>query len=629
MNSKIKLGKIKSKYLIEEIFKYIDKENFKYKLFSYSKQFQTQLCIGLYDYQERYIKKEIGDFNVSSYIYDLPYNKPYNKYYLEDKLNYILNKSTKVKKDLLSNFVLNYYQKYWINLEETKKQDNTLIDYFSKEIQIDMNSPFFDYLSKNEIFEKIFSITIPTYIMDQHDSENYIKAFKEFEESNINYSSLRFLYKDIEKLKNCLSKYNINFKKNKRLFIIEKNDSANNKSSIKYNNFYEKLFSFKNILVNLEYLKLSKSDLFETYKIEIPSFININNFNLLEQLDLFGFRFENKIKLELKNLKVIKLENCENITFGEKTCSTIKYLSLINSLLPQQVNLLKFQNLETFILYSKNNEKDRQEYNLIIDFSSLVNLLYLECEIFDFIHLENNEKLKELIIHSDEYNTQENEKKLIEKIVSLITLKSIKFYIKQIGDKEISEIQGVNYTVTSITINWMNTVNDCILFGLQKIFPNLTDLVINISNSNYLNKNSSGAYLQSVEYYYSRIKNIKIIGGGNTNIKLYCNYEALESFEIIVKNKIKNLEEGLAFLMKHCPYEFKQLRNLQLTFNNFCLLEEELLVNLYNNISKMPRLKSFVLNCTTLKIDGNFKNDFFKKIKKLNLDLYNFSINKF
>ena len=34
MESKIKLGKIKSKYLIEEIFKYIDKENFKYKLFS-------------------------------------------------------------------------------------------------------------------------------------------------------------------------------------------------------------------------------------------------------------------------------------------------------------------------------------------------------------------------------------------------------------------------------------------------------------------------------------------------------------------------------------------------------------------------------------------------------------------
>ena len=66
------LEKIKSKYLIEEIFKYIEDNNFIYKFFSHSKLFQSRLSLELYDYQERYIKQKLGDFNISSYLYD-PY----------------------------------------------------------------------------------------------------------------------------------------------------------------------------------------------------------------------------------------------------------------------------------------------------------------------------------------------------------------------------------------------------------------------------------------------------------------------------------------------------------------------------------------------------------------------------
>ena len=80
---------------------------------------------------------------------------------------------------------------------------------------------------------------------------------------------------------------------------------------------------------------------------------------------------------------------------------------------------MKLNNLEKLILFEDNSEK-RQEYNLIIDFSSLVNLLYIEGEIIDVIRLENNFKLKELIINSSEYNTKENELKLIELINSLL-----------------------------------------------------------------------------------------------------------------------------------------------------------------------------------------------------------------
>ena len=65
---------------------------------------------------------------------------------------------------------------------------------------------------------------------------------------------------------------------------------------------------------------------------------------------------------------------------------------------------------------------------------------------------------------------------------------------------------------------------------------------------------------------------------------------------------------------------------------NYCSISKLLLRNLYNNIDKMQRLKCLVLKCTAsskIKINDNFKNDFYEKIKKLNLDLYSFSINNF
>ena len=627
METNIKLEKIKSKYVIEEIFKYIENNNFIYKFFSHSKLFQSRLSLELYDYQERYIKHKIGEFNISSYLYD-----PYDSGNLERKL-YILTEGKNIEKDILDKYALNHYQKYWENLKNTNGQNNKLIDYYSKEIPICIDSPFFDILSKEEIFEKIFSIIVPVYLIGEYYLPDYIKAFKKLEESNINNSSLRFLYKDIGKLKICLEKSNINFMKIKRLFIIEKEDSKSNNNNTRndYFIFYEKLFSLNNIGNNLEYLKLSKGNYSKIEdKMGSAAFKNLNSFNSLEQLDLFGFRFRKVFKLKLESLKVFKLENCENITLEEKTFSMIKYLSLKNSILPQEENLLKLNNLEKLILFEDNSEK-RQEYNLIIDFSSLVNLLYIEGEIIDVILLENNFKLKELIINSSEYNTKENELKLIELINSLPNLENIKFFIKEIGDKEISEIQGVHNSVTTIEINWMNPANDCILLGFQKKFPNLTDLIINIPKSNNLDE-CGGAYLLTKENAESKLKNLKLIGAGNTNIELYCNYEILESIEINVKNKIKNLKEGLAFLMYNCPYKFNKLRNLQFTMANYCFISKLLLRNLYNNIDKMQRLKCLVLKCTAsskIKINDNFKNDFYEKIKKLNLDLYSFSINDF
>ena len=180
METNIKLEKIKSKYVIEEIFKYIENNNFIYKFFSHSKLFQSRLSLELYDYQERYIKHKIGEFNISSYLYD-----PYDSGNLERKL-YILTEGKNIEKDILDKYALNHYQKYWENLKNTNGQNNKLIDYYSKEIPICIDSPFFDILSKEEIFEKIFSIIVPVYLIGEYYLPDYIKAFKKLEESNIN-----------------------------------------------------------------------------------------------------------------------------------------------------------------------------------------------------------------------------------------------------------------------------------------------------------------------------------------------------------------------------------------------------------------------------------------------------------
>ena len=51
------LEKIQSKYIFESIFNYIEDENYKLKLFVYSKSFKKKLSIGLINYQEQYICK--------------------------------------------------------------------------------------------------------------------------------------------------------------------------------------------------------------------------------------------------------------------------------------------------------------------------------------------------------------------------------------------------------------------------------------------------------------------------------------------------------------------------------------------------------------------------------------------
>ena len=57
MENQILKKKIKSKYIIRNIFNYIKDTYFQLKLINYSKYYQKNLDIQLINYKEKYIKK--------------------------------------------------------------------------------------------------------------------------------------------------------------------------------------------------------------------------------------------------------------------------------------------------------------------------------------------------------------------------------------------------------------------------------------------------------------------------------------------------------------------------------------------------------------------------------------------
>ena len=171
------LEKIKSKYNLENIFDYIKDENFKFKLFVYSKRFQKKFDLKLLDYKNIYLKNRINLFEfLSGYNKKEGYPKNYDKKELTNKFNSTLNK-LKLKEENITDYIINFFKNY-----EKKEND---------EIYIDIYSPFFDLLSKEEYFWKKFIIPIISEFIDKNKLKNdYISFFNKINKLNINFSLL-------------------------------------------------------------------------------------------------------------------------------------------------------------------------------------------------------------------------------------------------------------------------------------------------------------------------------------------------------------------------------------------------------------------------------------------------------
>ena len=610
MNNKYILKKIKSKYIYELIFDYIKNENFKFKLFNYSKYFQNILGLKLFDYKEKFFDNL--DINLNDYIY-IDSCQFFFKKTLKEKLE---NKLLKYKLDF------DFIQKYLIN--SLNKKVKALIDQFNNkalifsDLNIDIVSPFFDFISQSKIFE-FFCMRI---FIDRYNilafNEDLISFFNNVDISS-KILSLQIFYEEPCNI-NYLdkNKIKINFEKIKKIKIVQKSETYNQHYlNIRYiinnNYFYKTLFSFDNFGKNLLYLDLKLKSR-ENIDLNLIEFLN--NLKLLEILILSGFLIESLFTIKLYNLIKLKLLYCENITISENCCLNIKEFSFCNCIFSISNILLKFPEVE--------NCKIRDCENLMIDFESFCKIKNLTIDSYNFVNT-NTRSLEKVIVYPKN-NTDEIEKKMIEKFLLSKTLKDITFTIIKIDPNTFSKIQGINKIVSKMTIIWNNTENDCNLFDFQSKFPNLLEIDIQINSFFKSNKLKRKKKLEIIENSNCKINKFSLFARGKKKIKFFCGpFKNLKDVKFKIDNNTINVKDGFPIFNDKCKIIFKSLISFSMINCYGFDLTSEVLTNIYNNMEKMPNLREFTINTGVDNIDENFYLKFIKKILNLKLEYIYFS----
>ena len=207
------INKIKSKYIFKYIFSFIKDSNFKLKLFIHSKSYQNLFELKKISYIEAFLKK-IG-FNLNNYlcakIKDIDnLNKNYQNFLLKNKLH-------KEEFENILNEILTNKETEDMDEASKKKDYNKLTD---------IDSPLFELISKTKNFEKYTIIISQENIEDIDDKlkEDFIILFNKLNKSNINYSTISYLFNDMKKLK-YLKELKLDFNKIKTIILnMEKHD---------------------------------------------------------------------------------------------------------------------------------------------------------------------------------------------------------------------------------------------------------------------------------------------------------------------------------------------------------------------------------------------------------------------
>ena len=594
------LERIKSAYILNDIFSYIMNDNFKFKLFFHSKFYQKKLGLQLYEYQERFINQ--FNMELSTYLnFGNNSNESFDKNLLKKRLeNDITINKLDAKK--IESCIINYFN----NLVNEIKKNNSISD---EELIIDIYSPFFEAISKTELFELKFTIPINADLIAKNNlKEDYISFFENLNASNVKYSSIIFEFISADDI-NYLAEFKIDFNRIKRIRILM-DDRCEYDTD--FNKFFKTLFSFDNICNNLVYLNIKDNQWNSFDLIELDSIKYLNNCKLLEKLSLNNFHFTEPFILELKNLKKLTLNLCENISFKEDSFLSLEYLYIDNCKIAKPQSLIKITKLQQLLLFGLEDI----EAKLIFDFLSAKKLKHLETESEIFINFESN--LLENVFISGEVKEILEEKKILEKLISLNNLQKFEIELNKINNEEILEINGENYSVSKAEIFWNNENNDCILYNLQNKFKNLSYLSL---NQNKLD--DSEISLEISENKNCKIKKLKLdINIGFT--KLYCqSFENLIKIKIRTENKIKDLKNVFPIFNDDCKIIFNSLKTFHFIYKDDISLD--IMKNIHKNLNKMPKLKKLELDF----IIKDLKEDYYKSFARsiLLLRLYDVFIN--
>ena len=178
---------------------------------------------------------------------------------------------------------------------------------------------------------------------------------------------------------------------------------------------------------------------------------------------------------------------------------------------------------------------------------------------------------------------------------------------KDIND-EISKFKYTNNSVTKLKVH----INNCILYNLQNLFPNVSKITIK-SIFKYDDKKS---YLEIQENPNCKVNKIKIYMPSYINTKLFCqSFEKLEYIEFFINQKI-DLVKSFPIFNPNCKIIFHNLISFK-----FKSKEYKISYNIVNNISKninnMPNLKNFEFHYENDDYDDKKFNNFIEKILSL------------
>ena len=625
---------IKSKYIYDIIFSYINDENFKYKFFKYSKENQSKISINLTDCKNIYYNSL--DFNLDDYLL-YKYNNSETNFdikYLTKKLN----------EDLI---------KFDIDIKDFE----SAVDYYlknnqTKEYYIDIFSPLFDFLSQKNYFEKIFSINIILFNEDNLNQE-YITTFKKLNETNIKYSSLTLNIEQNKSLINPIdlfNSFNINFKNIKKLIIKEHKSQENkednedikdneensenedneensenednednedheenseNEENSEKNNSIENLLFILDLFDDLIYLEIECNN----RKLNSNEIDKINKLKNLEILKLTGVNFDKNSNLELCDLEELELKS-STINISKNNYPKLKKLKLKDLSLNMKEKSFSFPQLETCIVKDLNSEN-------FIDFKNLKKLKHFESTNENFLML-GDVQLENLGILLDEEEEASKVKKIMDKIISIKTLKNFDFHFisQNISNYDFTKIKNKNNSLMDIDFH----IEGCfehnnILISFFNTFPNIKNIYIETTNTLEYITQSDYRIIQSVishavnpETYWriSTIKDIvmsmkkKIEKKESEKILLDYSNEYLEILEKFIKEKSNDdLREQLLekiIDIEKLEIDNEQKYNLNITEHKNCKFEKIKLLYVGNNY--------------------NINWPFFGNIKELNLEIW-------
>ena len=582
------LEKIKSKYVItNNILSFITDKTFFLKLFFYSKSLQNKFNIQLYDYIEEFLNKRIKWENYVSVAHD----NDFKIYFLKNKLDKKLMEYNLKDDNMIQKIAINYLNK---NCEN--KKINSKIELYKEDphYSIDIFSPLFNYLLKNDSLSSL-AIIIPMKRIKKHNLDKYyISKFNELNELKVKYNSLNLSFNKCEQINDLADiKINTNYIE-KLTFFLDCYCLTENCLSKKFEN---SIFNLIQNFHNLIYLSL----VFENYNTSSKSFTFINQLKYLKYLKLYRIRFIDIFTLKLSNLKILVIFLCKNIEITNDVFSNLKRL-ILSAEIPYKKELIKCPGLEEI-------SSPDYEINKIIDCRSLKNIKYFNGKSKDFLLLDSL-LLEEVHLKHDFYYPNDYEMILIEKLYSLKFLKIIYLDLYGFNEEEIIRIKSKNTSVTELHINLGCKIEG--LYHLQNKFINLNKLCIDIKNRE---KNKPQETMIKIEENAnSKVTHLEIEISKKLNYKIYCkSYQELESI------RFRNIDEDNTIIKKilpifndRCDIIFRSLK----IFDFFqCYAKGfNILKNIYNNIDNMPNLVEFYISFQLEDISNKFYKRFIEKV---------------